>query len=115
MNTKSAAAILCGIALLWGATLLSAAETGGIAEMHEAAGIECVSCHGDNDQAIISNSTCLECHDSFEDIAQQTEDMHLNPHKSPHFLNLDCTSCHDGHKVARNFCQDCHGPIVRKK
>jgi hypothetical protein len=41
--------------------------------------------------------------------------MHFNPHKSPHFMDPDCISCHIGHRADVNFCQDCHGPISRKK
>jgi len=86
-----------------------------LADKHKAAGIECVSCHGKNVKDIVTNQSCLACHGSFEKLGEQTKDMHLNPHKSPHFLDLDCSSCHDGHKPLKNFCQDCHGPIQRHK
>jgi len=59
--------------------------------------------------------SCLKCHESYAKLGEQTKDMHFNPHKSPHFMDPDCISCHIGHRADVNFCQDCHGPISRKK
>jgi len=86
-----------------------------LADRHEAAGIGCAECHGKDREALIPNRVCLACHESFEKLAARTEDMRLNPHRSPHFKDLECTSCHVGHKSDANFCRDCHGPISRKK
>ncbi|WP_428847817.1 cytochrome c3 family protein [Shewanella abyssi] len=84
-----------------------------LGKTHKDQSIECTSCHEDNKKAIIPNERCLSCHESYTEISKQTSDMHLNPHMSPHFLDVDCTSCHQGHKVIKNFCQDCHGPVAR--
>ncbi len=84
-------------------------------DKHKAAGVQCASCHGNNTKAIIPNQNCLACHDSYQKLGEQTKDMHINPHKSPHFMDLECTSCHASHTAIKNFCQDCHGPIARKR
>lgn len=82
-------------------------------EHHLKSGIKCNSCHGNDTSATISNETCLECHNSYTQLAEQTQDMHINVHKSPHFKDLECTSCHTSHNETTAFCQDCHGPIER--
>ncbi|WP_052074617.1 cytochrome c3 family protein [Shewanella mangrovi] len=80
---------------------------------HLQQGIKCASCHGNDVKAAIKNDTCLSCHGSYEKLGQQTKDMHLNVHQSPHFEHLECTACHTSHDQTTAFCQDCHGPIVR--
>ncbi len=116
MNCKQSMASLAAFMLLTAAYSAAASDKlAGIAQKHTDQGIECASCHQQDNNKMIANTTCLECHDSFATIAEQTSGMHLNPHQSPHFLNLECTSCHVGHKADVNFCQDCHGPIKRHK
>ena len=80
---------------------------------HKEVGVSCKDCHGQNKKDLIANTSCLACHESFEALGEQTSDMHLNPHLSPHFMDLECTSCHQGHEKLDNFCQQCHGPISR--
>ncbi len=82
-------------------------------QTHKQQGVECKSCHGNDKKAIIPNETCLACHGSFAELSEKTADMHRNPHMGPHFLDVECTSCHQGHDVIYNLCQDCHGPISR--
>lgn len=82
-------------------------------QTHKQQGVECKSCHGNDKKQIIPNEKCQACHESYTEISKKTNDMHLNPHMSPHFLDVECTSCHQGHKVLNNFCQDCHGPVTR--
>ncbi len=110
MNVKFLTGLLLTAGLLAGSQGCFAAD---FATVHKQAGVDCASCHGQDRQALISNGNCLNCHDSFEALGELTKDMHLNPHLSPHFLNLECTSCHQGHKELNNFCQQCHGPIER--
>lgn len=76
-------------------------------------GVKCQNCHGADTQAAVKNSSCLACHGSYNELAQKTKDMQQNPHMSPHFENLECSSCHSSHTQLTNFCQNCHGPIVR--
>jgi hypothetical protein len=96
-----------------GAAAVSAAAS--LADGHKAQGVGCADCHGKDQDALVPNRTCFGCHESFEKLAGRTKDMKINPHRSPHFMDLECTSCHVGHKADVNFCQDCHGPITRKK
>ncbi len=110
MRTRMLIGVLMGTCLLLGSHNSFATEFG---KTHKDAGVECVSCHGQDKKAVIPNQNCLTCHESYDALAEQTKDMHLNPHWSPHFLNLECTSCHQGHKTLDNFCQKCHGPIKR--
>lgn len=101
------------LVLLVGISLGTALHAATFAAVHKAAGVECSSCHGKDKKDIITRASCLSCHNSDEEIGALTSDMHLNPHLSPHFLELECTSCHTGHKELNNFCQQCHGPIKR--
>lgn len=113
-SSRIAAVAVASLLLAVSAGLIHAAETkSDLAETHKAGGGQCASCHGQDVKEIIPSKNCFVCHDSYEKLGEQTKDMHLNPHKSPHFLDLDCTSCHQGHKAFVNFCQDCHGPITR--
>lgn len=82
-------------------------------QFHLNNGVKCANCHGSDTKAAITNDTCLTCHVSYEKLGEQTKDMHLNVHMSPHFENLECTACHTSHNETTPFCQDCHGPIVR--
>ncbi|KAA0887965.1 cytochrome c3 family protein [Oryzomonas rubra] len=86
-----------------------------LADKHKSEGVACVSCHGKDVNEIVPNQNCLACHESFEKIAERTKDMPINPHKSAHFIDLECSTCHDGHKDGTVFCQSCHGPITRHK
>jgi len=84
-----------------------------MADKHKAIGAECSSCHGRDVKDVVANEKCLECHGSYDQLAEKTKDMHLNPHKNPHFLDVECAACHQGHKSMNVFCQNCHGPIIR--
>jgi len=110
-----AVTVLATAALLLSSALFAAEVKQFLGDRHKSVGIECVSCHGKDVKEIIPNQNCLSCHKSYEDLGEKTRDMHLNPHRSPHFLDLDCTSCHQGHAADQNFCQNCHGPISRGK
>lgn len=117
MKKKIAVCVVMTMAVLSAGMNLYAAEVNKpmLADKHEAEGIECVSCHGNDDSNMVSNQSCLECHGSFEELAEQTIDMHINPHRSIHFMDYMCAACHQEHKPLNNFCQNCHGPIVRHK
>ncbi len=97
------------------AAQIPAAHAASVADRHKPAGTQCADCHGKDTNRIVPNSACLKCHESYAKLGEQTKDMHFNPHKSPHFMDPDCISCHIGHRADVNFCQDCHGPISRKK
>lgn len=115
MKKLSFVAFLAASLLLIGAVNCTWADSAkaALADKHKASGVECADCHGKNVKEVIPNDNCLACHESYAVLAQRTEDMHLNPHNSPHYYNLECVACHQGHKPMVNFCQDCHGPISR--
>ena len=117
MKKKVEVVVIMAMVILSAGMNLYAAETGRplLADKHKAAGIECVSCHGNDVTDMVSNRSCLVCHSSFEKLAERTSDMHINPHRSIHFMDYECAACHHGHKPLNNFCQNCHGPIVRHK
>ncbi len=113
MKRKVVVSLIMAVIMMTTAGSLYAGEALVLADQHKAEGIECAACHGHDVKAIIPNESCLECHVSYEDLGEQTKDMHLNPHQSPHFIDLECTSCHQGHETLNNLCQQCHGPISR--
>jgi hypothetical protein len=49
------------------------------------------------------------CHDSYEQLAEKTDDYDLvfNPHES-HYGELDCYQCHSVHKESEFYCTSCH-------
>ena len=115
MKKAVAVCVVMAMAVLSASISLYAGDAKQFADKHKAAGAECASCHGKDVKEVIPNKNCLACHESYEKLGEQTKDMHLNPHKSPHFLDVECTSCHDSHKSINIFCQGCHGPITRNK
>jgi len=82
-----------------------------LADRHATKGLECAACHGEGEKKQpVKADKCLECHTSFQEVAEQTKDLKPNPH-SNHLVesgDVECTSCHHGHKVSEIFCQSCH-------
>lgn len=115
MKKKVAMGVFLAIAVLSTSSMLYAGGTQFLADQHKAEGIECADCHGKDIGEMVANQSCLACHESFEKVAERTTDMHINPHRSIHFMDYVCAACHQGHKPLNNFCQNCHGPIVRHK
>lgn len=79
-------------------------------DRHKANGVECEGCHGTGKKEPATSEACLKCHQSFEDVAQRTKDLTPNPH-SNHFIkenDVECTSCHHGHKADAIACAQCH-------
>ncbi|MDG3087997.1 cytochrome c3 family protein [Vibrio hannami] len=73
-------------------------------------GQSCALCHGSNEPVTPADtSNCASCHGSPEDVAKLTEEMHPNPHNSPHWeTELPCDSCHIEHGKSKSVCSDCH-------
>jgi len=85
---------------------------------HQDGEVSCVDCHGvaTPDEAAPVEA-CLECHGSYEDLAEATftGEHSPNPHESPHYGNdQDCGLCHYEHEESENMCGDCHewAPVV---
>lgn len=79
------------------------------ADMHIAVGVGCSACHGKDSskRGPVSMDTCLACHGPYEDLAEKTSTLELNPHMS-HYPYLDCNECHHGHTTDTDFCAQCH-------
>jgi len=63
---------------------------------------------------------CFQCHEhgSYDQIAWRTMDLGVadqqskghegNPHRSPHYTNLECNNCHQVHEASTLMCWECH-------
>ncbi|ADD69383.1 fumarate reductase flavoprotein subunit precursor [Denitrovibrio acetiphilus DSM 12809] len=77
---------------------------------HKDADVQCADCHGtDSPSESAKMPACLECHGSYQELAEATADVEeANPHDS-HMGELDCGSCHGIHKESHLFCnEECH-------
>ena len=58
-----------------------------------------------------ANQNCVGCHGDAkalaEKLAPRLANKHVNPHAS-HLVELDCTTCHRGHKPGEAYCLQCH-------
>ncbi|QEM67691.1 cytochrome c3 family protein [Geobacter sp. FeAm09] len=116
MKKMLSASLVAAVAALSFSINLYAGDSGQfMADKHKAIGAQCSSCHGGDTKSVVANGKCLACHGSYDQLAEKTKDMHLNPHKNPHFLDIECAACHSGHKPLDAFCQNCHGPLTRHK
>ena len=50
---------------------------------------------------------CLQCHQSYDALAEKTKNLEPNPHKS-HLGELRCTYCHSIHDTPKIHCNECH-------
>ena len=81
-------------------------------DKHLAQGLECSACHGEGPKKPVTGAKCLECHESFDNVAKRTQDMEPNLHDNHQSMQgISCTECHKGHHPDVVFCQPCHGDI----
>ena len=86
----------------------TSAYAAGTAELHTAMGVKCESCHIAKDKTIpVRKAACLQCHQSYEKMAERTAKVHPNPHFN-HFGDRDCSTCHKGHEKSVLTCDQCH-------
>jgi len=79
-----------------------------LADKHKNVGLDCSSCHnGTPPNSKVSMDSCTKCHGDYIKIAEKTISVKPNPHDS-HLGNIDCDSCHLGHKPSVDYCQNCH-------
>lgn len=107
MKTTMLAA-LTAIALMTSAAFAADAPT--LADRHAKLGLKCEQCHAvpiPQPESKVKNQACLACHQSYDALAQKTEKLDPNPHKT-HLGNVRCSDCHSGHGQARLMCNDCH-------
>jgi fumarate reductase flavoprotein subunit len=81
--------------------------------------LPCASCHGEKaplalnaeESLAVVNQNCLNCHGDAkslaEKIAPKLAHKEINPHAS-HLAEIDCVTCHTGHKMSEAYCQNCH-------
>jgi len=95
--------------------------------VHAEANVTCKDCHhvtpfeaagealtyvtGDYEEPMreisYSKEGCLQCHRSYESLAERTSALEPNPHES-HLGELDCTLCHKSHRPSEVYCTQCH-------
>ena len=81
-------------------------------DKHLAQGLECSACHGEGPKKPVTGAKCLECHESFDNVAKRTQDMDPNPHDNHQSMQgISCIECHKGHHPDVVFCQQCHGDM----
>lgn len=73
-------------------------------------GSSCELCHGSSEPVTPADTkNCANCHGTPSDVAKLTEEMHPNPHNSPHWEDeLPCDSCHMEHSESESVCKNCH-------
>lgn len=99
--------------------------------IHEQANVECKGCHdyplkaeitsgikyltgnysveadGSLSPVSYTDTMCLECHISYDYVAQQTDFLIRNPHDN-HNGRLSCSTCHLSHSEQIDYCSECH-------
>lgn len=99
--------------------------------IHNQANVECKECHdypvtaevksginfvfgnylvgstGELVQVKYDNEMCLKCHISYDHVAESTDNLKRNPHKS-HHGELACNTCHVSHGEQIDYCSTCH-------
>lgn len=71
-------------------------------------GNTCVDCH--DEETPTGNPEkefCLECHGSYQEIAENTMGEEMNPHDN-HYGPVPCGDCHKSHANSILFCDECH-------
>lgn len=75
---------------------------------HASEGVGCADCHKvERPVAAASEEACLECHGSYQKVAQLTKALHANPHDS-HLGMMGCLKCHRVHRPSEIVCIECH-------
>jgi nitrate/TMAO reductase-like tetraheme cytochrome c subunit len=99
--------------------------------VHYQAGVQCKECHDypveaevasgikfitgdysvDGDGKLLpltyTDTMCLQCHISYKHLANSTDFLAKNPHKS-HNGELACKTCHVSHGDQIDYCSQCH-------
>ncbi len=60
---------------------------------------------------------CMQCHGSYDKLAQATANLEPNPHFS-HLGSVNCTECHQANKTAKEttlMCNSCHNFTLKPK
>ena len=82
-----------------------------LADKHNAAGVECGSCHQEDPPAkTVTTDVCLGCHEEYSPSNKTALADYMDPHNS-HMTYSDCGACHHAHKASREQCASCHGDL----
>lgn len=81
--------------------------TGDAAKAHNAAKVQCQTCHVEGVDKPAPASSCLTCHGSYKAAAALTASLKPNPHDS-HMGEIRCTICHAAHRPSQVYCNQCH-------
>ena len=100
-------ACLCALLVVGGVSSSVRAEQLPTAERHKEYKVDCAGCHGAKDKKQLDYKQCLVCHESYAKVAERTNKLKRNPHKS-HYGEAECTACHQGHKADEFLCAQCH-------
>ena len=77
-------------------------------------GFDCIDCHQtENPTKRPPVAGCLECHESYEAVAERTAQFSPNPHAS-HQGEIRCSQCHKPHSEDKLFCNECHDLQIYK-
>ncbi len=121
----------CGICHIMDPNVDSYLTSNDLDNLHNQAGVECKECHDypldaeitsgiaflvgnyevDNEGKLMpvtyDNDMCLQCHISYDYVAQSTDFLRRNPHNS-HNGQLPCKTCHVSHGDQIDYCSSCH-------
>jgi len=96
------ASILCCLPIVSGGEVIL------LEDKHKKAGVVCEECHkGGAPKSDVMTDTCFKCHISYSKVAEQTNKITPNPHKS-HRGDLECMVCHHIHRTSEDYCKECH-------
>ncbi len=80
-----------------------------IDKIHAEQGVTCSDCHlTDKPEKKAKIKECLQCHESYQAVAERTSELEPNPHAS-HQGELRCNLCHKIHSEDTLYCNQCHG------
>lgn len=100
------ASALLGFALSTGAVAAEQPKT--LAEIHGPAWPKSAD-------GFVTKNQCLQCHGSYDQLAEKTAKLEPNPHKS-HLGAVNCEDCHKVDKAQPELmCNSCHKFTIRAK
>lgn len=114
--TTRLAALAFGLAAFTAQAAPAAAD---LASAHGQRQIACAACHSNANPTALpaeqslaeTNQACISCHGDMKKLAEITRpklaNKHINPHDS-HLAQIDCLTCHTGHKKGESYCLQCH-------
>jgi len=96
------ASILCYLPMVLGEEVIL------LGDKHKKTGVVCEECHeGEISKGNVTKVNCFKCHIGYLKLAERTNKITPNPHKS-HIGNLECIACHHIHKASEDYCGECH-------